>query len=91
MRVLPRRVIEEDVLRQEEVEPLEAFLDVLGVRLGLRRVLADQVQGLDAPVVQAGDDLVEAVAGPLWNLGAPRVGELPPDLGIVDRLVAGEI
>ena len=91
VRVLPRRVVEEDVLRQEEVEPLEAFLDVLGVRLRLGGVLADEVERLDAPVVQAGDDLVEAVAGPLGNLGAPCVGELRPDLGIVDRLVAGKV
>ena len=91
VRVLPRRVVQEDVLRQEEVEPFEAFLDVLRVRLRLRRVLADQVERLDAPVVEARDDLVEAVARPLGNLGAPRVGELPPDLGIVDGLVAGEI
>ena len=36
-------------------------------------------------------DLVEAVARPLGNLDAPRLGELPPDLGVVDGLVAGEI
>ena len=91
MRVLPRRVVQEDVLRHQEVEPLETLLDVACVRLGLRRVLADEVERLDAPVVEAGDDLVEAVARSLGHLGAPRLGELPPDLGIVDRLVAGEV
>ena len=91
MRVLPRRVVQEDVLRHEEVEAFEAFLDMARVRLGLRRVLADEVERLDPPVVEAGDDLVEAVARPLGNLSPPGVGELLPDLGIVDRLVAGEI
>ena len=91
VRVLPRRVVQEDVLRHQEVEPLQALLDVVGVRLGLRGVLADEVERLDAPVVEAGDDLVEAVAGPRGHLGAPRIRELPPDLRIVDGLVAGEV
>ena len=89
--VLACRVVQEDVLRHEEVEPLEPLLDVARVGLGLGGVLADEVERLDAPVVEAGDDLVEAVAGSLRHLGAPRLGELRPDLGVVDRLVAGEV
>ena len=49
----------------------EALLDVVGVRLGLRRILADQVERLDPAVVQAGDDLVEPVPGLLRHLGPP--------------------
>ena len=37
-----RHVVQEDVLRDQEVELAEPFLDVVGVRLGLRRVLADR-------------------------------------------------
>ena len=63
---------------------LEPFLDVVGVRLGLRRVLADEVERLDPPVVEAGHHLVEPVAGRLGHLDAPRLGELRRDLGVVD-------
>ena len=52
MGVFPSRVVQEDVLRDDEVEPCEPLLDVARVRLGMRRVLADQVEGLDAPVVE---------------------------------------
>ena len=89
--VLARHVVQEDVLRDQEVELPEPLFDVAGVRLGLRRVLADEVQRADAAVVEPAHHLVEPVAGRLGNLGAPRFGELPPDLGVVDRLVAGEV
>ena len=91
VRVLARHVVEEDVLRDQEVELSEAFLDVAGVRLGLRGVLADEDERPDAAVVEATHHLVEPVPGRLGYLGAPRFRELPPDLGIVDRLVAGQV
>ena len=60
---LPVRVVQEEVLRDDEVEVRHALLDVVGVRLGLHGVLADQVERADPPVVEAGHDLVEPVAG----------------------------
>ena len=76
VRVLPGRVVQEDVLRDDELAAGEALLDVVGVRLGLGRVLADQVERLHAPVVEPGDDLVEPVARRLRHLHPPRLREL---------------
>jgi hypothetical protein len=91
VRVLAGRVVQEDVLRDDELARLEALLDVVRVRLRLRRVLADQVERLDTAVVQAGDDLVEAIAGHGRHLDPPRLRELPPDLGVLDRLVPRQV
>ena len=82
--VLRRRVVQEDVLRDEELELREPLLDVVRVRLGLRRVLADQVERLHTAVVEARHHLVEPEAGPLRHLGAPRLRELPPHRRVVD-------
>ena len=64
---------------------------MVGVRLGLGRVLADQVERPHAAVVEAGHHLVEAVAGRLRHLDAPGLGELPAHLGVVDGLVARQV
>ncbi len=61
------------------------------VRLGLRGVLADEVERLHPAVVEAAHHLVEAVAGRLRHLRAPCLGELAADLGVVHGLVAGEV
>ena len=79
------RLVEEEVLRDHELELREPLLDVVRVRLGLRRVLADQVQRLDPAVVQAGHHLVEPVPGALGQVDAPRGGELRAHLGVVAR------
>ena len=71
-----RGVVQEQVLRDDELELGEPLLDVVRVRLGLRRVLADQVERLDPVVVEAGHHLVEPVAGALGQVDAPRLGEL---------------
>ena len=87
-RVMSLRKMSCETRKSSTAEPL---LDVVRVRLGLRRVLADEVERLDAAVVEAAHHLVEAVARRLGHLDAPRLGELPPDLGVVDGLVAREV
>ena len=91
VRVRPRGLVQEEVLRDHELELREPLLDVVRVRLGLRRVLADQVQRLDPPVMKAGHHLVEAVAGALGQVGAPGGRELRADVGVVPRLVARKV
>ena len=66
----------------------QPLLDVVRVRLGLRRVLADQVERLDPAVVEAGHHLVEPVAGALGQVDAPGGRELLPHLRVVPGLVA---
>ena len=83
--------VQEDVLGDQKLELAEPFLDVVRVRLGLGRVLTDQVHGLQAVVVEPAHHLVEPVAGRLRHVDAPSVRELLPDLGIVHRLVAGQV
>ena len=89
--VLRHPVVQEDVLRDDEVEPGEALVDVVGVRLRLGRVLPDEVERLDAPVVEAGHHLVEPVARRLGHLRAPRLRELRAHVRVLDRLVAREV
>jgi hypothetical protein len=89
--VLRARLVQEQILRDEEVEVAEPLLDVMRVRLGLRRVLADQVQRPNAPVVESGHHLVEAVTRPRGNFHAPRLRELLADLRALARLVAREV
>ena len=91
VRVVPRRVVQEDVLRDDELARRQALLDVARVRLGVRRVLADQVERLRPAVVEPRDDLVEPVAGRLRHLDAPRRRELRADLRVVDRLVPRQV
>jgi hypothetical protein len=86
-----RRVVQEQVLGHHELEASETFLDVPCIRLGLRRVFADQVEGLDAIVVQPGHHLIEAIAVRLGQLDSPGRGKLAPDVGILLGLVARQI
>ena len=91
VRVLARRLVQEEILRDDELELREPLLDVRRVRLRLRRVLADQVERLDPPVVEPGHHLVEPVAGALGQVDAPGLGELLAHLRVVPGLVAGEV
>ena len=44
--MLARHLVQEDVLRDQEVEVAEPLLDMVGVRLGLGGVLADEYRAL---------------------------------------------
>ncbi len=91
VRVPARGLVQEEVLRDEELELPQPLLDVMRVRLRLGRVLADEVERLDPAVVEPRHHLVEPVAGALRQVDAPRGRELLAHVGVVPGLVAGEV
>ncbi len=89
--MLAAGVVQEQVLGDQELQLVQPLLDMVRVRLGLRGVLADQVERPDAPVVQPGHHLVEAVPRRLGERDPPGLGELAPDLGILLGLVPRQV
>jgi hypothetical protein len=85
-----RGLVQEDILHHKELDLLKRFTDVIGVRVGEHRVLAHDVQRLDAPIEHAVHQLSDGQPGLRWNLHRclPRVLELRPHILINDRLIA---
>ena len=83
---------EEDVLDDQVLEALEQLVRVLGVGLGLGRVLADDVERRQLAALHRLEHLGQVPAVLRHDLDAPRLAEPLPGLGVaLEVLEAGQL
>ena len=85
-----RRPREEEVLDDQEVEPAEGLLDVVRVRVGDRRVLADDVERVERALGGGLQHLGHVQAARRREADAPALLERAPLGRIEDVLEAGQ-